>query len=255
MKLHEHYSSFLGEDNIYKNISTIKRNTTFDLVVLILIVVTMGIGVYFFTEDTVKNKTPLSETYYRWHFILMVSSFVFCYGFIFYERVRLFKNIKQKVGKFKQNMLEVILFGIDWDSKILKYYWFEKLHASNRELETWKLEFFKIQNDKDLATSTAPKFPINLSEVISIVVILVSVLNFISFAVGAEEGRQQKLIVLQTFLLVSPIFFPIIMFIRNSFNEKKNNYKNMQNYSLALGYVLDKRRIENGSQQENLSEE
>ncbi|WP_430827205.1 hypothetical protein [Chryseobacterium indologenes] len=255
MKLHEHYSHFLGKENIYKTINTTKRNTTFDIVVLILILTTGVVGVYFFTEDSVKNNVPLSEMYYKWHFILGISSLVFCYGFILKERIKLFKSIKHEVGYFKQNMLAVILFGIDWNSKILKYYWFDKLYEANKELGTDKIEFFKTQNDKDLQGSIAPKFPLNFSEIISIGAILFSVLNFISLAVGVEEGRQQKLIVLQTFLLISPIFFPILMFIRNSFNEKKNDYKNMQNYSLALGYILDKRRIESISQQENSPEE
>ncbi|MDQ0066956.1 hypothetical protein [Chryseobacterium lathyri] len=255
MNFHEHYSRFLGDNNIYKNLSTIKKNVFFDFGILILLLVATGIGVYFFAEDTVKNSIPLSETYNKWHFKLTAGSLVLCYAFIVYERIRLFRNVKKKVGYFKQNMLGVILFGINWDSIILKYYWFDKLYNFSIGLQTKKIEFFKNQNDKELANITMPKFPINLSGIISFGAPFISILSFILLAIGVEEGKEQKIIILLMLLLISPIFFVVIMFIRDNFNEKKNDYKNMQNYSLALGYILDKRKLDNVSQQENLPEE
>jgi uncharacterized membrane protein len=242
MEFYQHYSEFLGKHNIYKTLTTTKRFLYIEAGVLVLLLILAFLGMVSFIQYTVTEGHPLSEAYFKWHFILMIGSLISLYLYIAVERRRQFLDVKEQVGYFKQNMLGVILFGINWDSIVLKYHWFDKLYGNYEDLETKKLEFFKSQNDKELANSIMPKFPINLSNIVSISSPMISALSFVLLTVGIK-GKEQNILIILILLLISPVFFAVIMFIRDNFNEKKNDYKNTQNYSLALDYVLEKRKI------------
>ena len=166
MEFYQHYSEFLGKHNIYKTLTTIKRNVFIEAGALILLLILAGLGMFFFVQDTVTKGGSLSEAYFKWPFILMIGSLILLYLYMAVERKRQFLDVREQVGYFKQNMLGVILFGINWDSIVLKYHWFDKLYDNYSNLNTKKLEFFKNQNDKELAINTMPKFPINLSNIV-----------------------------------------------------------------------------------------
>jgi uncharacterized membrane protein len=249
MEFYQHYSEFLGKHNIYKTLTTIKRNVFIEAGALILLLILAGLGMFFFVQDTVTKGGSLSEAYFKWPFILMIGSLILLYLYMAVERKRQFLDVREQVGYFKQNMLGVILFGINWDSIVLKYHWFDKLYDNYSNLNTKKLEFFKNQNDKELAINTMPKFPINLSNIVSIGSPIISALSFVLLTFGIK-GKEQNVLIILILLLISPIFFAVIIFIRDNFNERKNDYKNIQNYSLGLDYVLEKRKISSVVQDE-----
>ncbi|OCA80454.1 hypothetical protein BBH99_15410 [Chryseobacterium contaminans] len=251
MEFYQHYSEFLGKHNIYKTLTTIKRYIYIEAIILILLLILVGIGMYFFVKDTITNNIPLSEAYFEWPFILMISSLAGLYIYMAIDRRRQFIDIKKRVGYFKQNMVGVILFGINWDSIVLKYHWFDSLYNNYIFLNNKELEFFKSQNDKELAIKTIPKFPFNLSSLISISSPIISTLSFILLTFGIT-GKEQNVMIILILLLISPIFFAVIMFIRDNFNEKKSDYKNMQNYSSVLDYILEKRKMNSSLQNEEL---
>lgn len=243
MNYYEHYRDFLDKNNIYNifNSYNIKCNRINPILFIFLILI-QAIGLYFFTDEVINKEIPISKAIFRWPFLLIMVVLIFFSGITIRERIRLYKQIRRQIGDFEQNLFSVVLDGVNWDAIILKYYWFDRLYIIYGELETVKINFFKHQNDIELANRSAPKFLIKLSEIIASGSTIVSVLSYILLALGVGD-KDQRILVVLIFLVFSPIIYVAIIFFKTKFDRRKIDYKNMLNYSLALEYILRKREM------------
>lgn len=72
--------------------------------------------------------------------------------------------------------------------------------------------------------------------------VLVSCISFLLLTFGIN-GKEQQVIIVLLFLLMSPLFLMFAMNLRDNFNEKKNDYQKMKDYSSAMSYILDRRKL------------
>lgn len=238
MKLHEHYSRFLGEDNIYKTIGVGQSKVINSILIGIFIVASFSL--LCFSTTVSKTEKSFFKVFDTWSFYLMIICLLSVYILLIIERTRQYEHICDKAGYLNQNKLSVILFGISWNSIVLKYFWFEELASKYRLITNNELKSYKLFINKELEICVEPKFSINVPLLSFLATTLVPLIGFIFVAFGIK-GREQSKIIILSIILMSPIFLIIISRVRDSFKDKKRNYTNMQNYSLAVDYILEER--------------
>lgn len=257
MEFYQDYSDFLEKNNINNTSTTLKKNKYWDLSLLFLALIGTFISILSFANESQSIIESPSVIFKIKSFYFLIVILLTIYIVIVVERIKLFKNIRYNVGYFRQNMLDVILHGVDWNSIIIKTYWYHKLYDVYSIVNNEKIEFFKAEIDRELANRSEPKFPIDLSNFLSMGSVLVSCISFLLLTFGIN-GKEQQLIIVLLFLLMSPLFLMFAMNLRNNFNEKKNDYQKMKDYSSAMSYILDRRKLNDLSvqrlqEQENIS--
>lgn len=149
MEFYQDYSDFLGKNNINNTITTLKKNKYRDLSLLFLALIGSLISILSFADELQKIIESPSVLFKIKSFYFLIVILLMIYTTIVVERIKLFKNVRNNIGFLKQNMLDVILHGVDWNSIVIKTYWYHKLYDVYSIISNEKIEFLGLKLIED----------------------------------------------------------------------------------------------------------